>query len=68
MSTPTTKPISGAARYFAGVNTEGKPCVFMVDTEGYTNEIKRCKTLDAALTAADKWQIKENKAVEKAAK
>ena len=42
--------------------------VWMKDTEGFDNHIQTCRTAEAALKAAEKWQKKENAAVAKANK
>lgn len=67
------EPVKGAAIYQAGYDPEKgyKPCVWMTvpadehcDHECYYI-VQTCKTIDAARSAANKWQQKENKAVEK---
>jgi hypothetical protein len=69
-----TKAVPGAARYFGATSTDLKFYVFMApisDTGEFESAhaiSKPLKTLQAAIDAAEKWQIKENAAVTKAAK
>ena len=64
MRTPThPAPVTGAALYWA----EGDE-VLMKCTEGYTSVIDKARTAEAAAKKAERWQRKENSAVEKEAK
>jgi hypothetical protein len=62
-----TAAVRGAARYFVGSDAEGGHCVFMFDTEGYTSKVQSYRTFEAARKSAERWQIRENDAVAKAA-
>jgi hypothetical protein len=59
-------PAPGAARYFAWSNSEGGYSVFMRSTDNCLSEVETNRTLEAAEKRAELWQIKENKAVNKA--
>lgn len=62
------KPVKGAARYFASLD-DLKPSVWMeIPPDEHCDEnmyyvVQRCKTIETAVKAAEKWQIKENKSV-----
>ena len=58
-------PVEGAAEYFAEVDTENKnkPSVWMKTPDGYYSVIDTAKTMEAARNKANKWQLKENRAV-----
>jgi hypothetical protein len=61
-----TQPAKGAARYLAAVADDGrKGLVVMVDTEGHKSVIQNCRSFEVAEKAAERWQVKENKAVTK---
>lgn len=62
-----TAAIKGAARYSAGFEgSSGRHGVVMTDTEGFSSFIQYCHDQERARDAAERWQIKENKAVSKA--
>lgn len=63
-----TEPVTGAARYYAAVDGDGKNGVVMVDGEGFPNFVQNCRTAESAKKAAERWQAKENKATAKAAR
>lgn len=65
------KPIVGAADYRVAILADGKFAVLMNYEEKGTqhfDEIQMCKTREAAIKAADRWQKRENAAVTKAQK
>jgi hypothetical protein len=67
------EPVEGAASYWAGYDYEKnkKPCVWMTikADEKCPHDcsyiVQYCRTSESAEKAADKWQKKENKAVQK---
>jgi hypothetical protein len=54
-------PVAGGARYYAG----GLDVLMWDCDDGSVSVVESKRTATAALIAAMKWQIKENKAVEK---
>lgn len=61
-------PVKGAASYFAALDDNQTPCVWMRDIDGFLSVIDTAKTIEKAREKALKWQEKENKAVLKSQK
>ena len=71
--TNAIKPVEGAAIYEAGYDN-GKPCVWMTVLKDEHCEhdcyyvVQNCQNISLAMKAAEKWQKKENNAVNKSLK
>lgn len=66
-ATIRVSPVAGAAEYFPGTeyNRHNQHVVFMKDNEGHVSVVDTAKNQDQARIKANKWQQKENRAVER---